>query len=97
MLANKNEWAEVHCMVCDKSFAVKWEYLEEDGCFLKAGVEHPLFCPYCRAEALYAGESVIDEDLENYGYEAYDDDDDDDCDEDGCMNREQYEKYAKGA
>lgn len=93
MIANKNEWAEVHCMVCDKSFAVKWEYLEEDGCFLKAGVEHPLFCPYCRAEALYAGESVVDDD--EFG--CYDDDEKEDYYEDGCIKRETYERYAAGA
>ena len=67
-------WAEVHCMVCDKSFAVNWEYLEEDGCFVKAGKEASMFCPYCRAEALFAGESVDDDDYD------YDEEEDEDLD-----------------
>ena len=90
MVANK--WAEVHCMMCDKSFAVNWEHLEEDGSFMKGGKEAPILCPYCGAEALYAGESVVDEDLEDYGYEDYDDEE---RDEDGCLKREKYEEYAE--
>ena len=75
-------WAEVHCKVCDKSFAVNWDYLEEDGCFVKAGKEEPLFCPYCRAEALFAGESVD----EDWDPEEWSDDEaeEEDCEDTCC-------------